>query len=62
MQLEVTLGGHEVNEAIEGLVRSKTGNANIEVSSWKAKKGNKSLVAICQTVENDDSDLEQTEL
>jgi hypothetical protein len=51
MHMEVTLTGAEINQAIAGIVKSKTGNANIKVSSWKAKKGNKALIATCETIE-----------
>jgi hypothetical protein len=50
MKLEVTLGDTEVNAAIAGIVREKTGNTNIEVTGWKATKG-KTLVATCETIE-----------
>jgi hypothetical protein len=50
MKLEVTLGDAEVNAAIAGIVREKTGNLNLDVTGWKATKA-KTLVATCQTVE-----------
>lgn len=52
MKLEVTLGDTEVNAAIAGIVREKTGNTNIEVTGWKATKG-KTLVATCETIETE---------
>jgi len=50
MKLEVTLGETEVNDAIAGIVREKTGNTNIKVTGWKSTKG-KTLVATCETVD-----------
>jgi len=55
MKLEVTLGDAEVNAAIAGIVQEKTGNANIDVTGWKATK-NKTLVATCETIEIESED------